>query len=439
MEIEIILIIFTAFLTVLLLGHPLAFTLGGLAIIFGITLWGNSSVLNLFVRTIANLGTSIIYVAIPLFIFMGAVLERSGAAEDLFESMYIVLGKLKGGLAITTVVICTLLAASTGIIGASITVMGMLAMPTMLKHKYDKKLAAGTIMSSGCLGTLIPPSIILIIYGGQAQLSIAKLFAGGIGAGLLLAAIYIAYIAIRCIINPELGPTISEEEANKYSFQEKMSMALKSILPTLGLIIAVLGSILLGLATPTEAAAIGVVGAFIIAIAHRRFSWTMIKESCFATMKTTAMIMWIILGASMFTSVFLGLGGGKAVSQLVLGLDMGPWFILSIILLIILIMGMFIDSYGVLLIGVPIFTPIVYALGFDPVWFGIMFAIMIQASYISPPFAYAVFYLRGVTPPDKVSTAELYRATLPFLVLQIIALIILSVFPQIITWLPSLI
>jgi tripartite ATP-independent transporter DctM subunit len=437
MEIEIILIVFTAFLTVLLLGHPLAFTLGGLAIIFGVTLWGNPGVLTLFVRTIANLGTSIIYVAIPLFIFMGAVLERSGAADDLFESMYIVLGKLKGGLAITTVVICTLLAASTGIIGASITVMGMLALPTMLKHKYDKKLAAGTIMASGCLGTLIPPSIILIIYGGQAQISIAKLFAGGIGAGLLLATLYIGYIAIRCTINPELGPSIPDEEANKYSFGEKVGMVLKSILPTLGLIMAVLGSILFGLATPTEAAAIGVLGSFLIAIAHRKLSWTMVKESCFVTMKTTAMIMWIILGASMFTSVFLGLGGGQAVSQLALGLEMSRWVVLSIILFIILIMGMFIDSYGVLLIGVPIFTPIVYALGFDPIWFGIMYAVMIQVSYISPPFAYAVFYLRGVTPPDQIKTAELYRATFPFLAIQIIALIILSMFPQIITWLPS--
>ncbi|WP_028308749.1 TRAP transporter large permease [Desulfitibacter alkalitolerans] len=438
MDISIILIVFSVFLLVLLLGHPLSFTLGGLAIIFGVTLWGNMGVLNMFIRTLSNLATSIAYVAIPLFIFMGAILERSGAADDLFESMYIVLGKLKGGLAITTVVICTLLAASTGIIGASITVMGMLAMPTMLKHKYNLRLAAGSVMSSGCLGTLIPPSIILIIYGAQAQISIAKLFAGGIGAGLLLAFMYIAYIAIRCAINPNYGPAIPQQEADKYNASQKLMMTIKSIAPTLGLILAVLGSILFGLATPTEAAAIGALGAAIIALFHRKLSWNMIKESCFVTMKTTAMIMWIILCASMFTAVFLGLGGGRLISELMLGLDMNRWAILSIILFIILIMGMFIDSYGVLLIGVPIFTPLVYSLGFDPIWFGIMFAVMIQASYISPPFAYAVFYLKGVSPPD-VPTMELYKATFPFLLIQLIALVILALFPQIITWLPSLI
>ncbi|GEA14748.1 tripartite transporter large subunit [Moorella sp. E308F] len=433
---ETILVVGIIFLIVLFMGHPLAFTLGGLGIIFGATLWGNPGVLNLFVRSTNNLITSIAYASIPLFIFMGAVLERSGAADDLFESMYVILGRLRGGLAITTVVICTLLAAASGIIGASITVMGMLALPSMLKHRYNPELATGTIMAAGCLGTLIPPSIILIIYGAQAQISIGKLFAGGIGAGLVLSGLYIIYILVLCLLKPKSGPAIAPEEAGRYTSQQKIFMAIKSILPTLGLILMVLGSILFGVATPTEAAALGAVGALLIAALHHRLNWQMVKETSFATMKTTAMIMYIILTASMFTSVFLGLGGGQVISSIVNGLNMNRWLILSVILFIVYIMGMFIDSYGVLLIGVPIFTPVVYALGFDPIWFAILFAVMIQMSYLSPPFAYAVFYLRGIA-PKEISTAQLYRACFPFIALQVISLIILSLFPAIITWLPS--
>lgn len=432
-----ILIVGVIFLIALFAGHPLAFTLGGLAVIFGATLWGNPQVLNLFVRSVNNLATSVAYVSIPLFIFMGAILERSGAADDLFESMYVVLGRLRGGLALTTVIICTLLAAASGIIGASITVMAMLALPTMLKYKYKIGLAGGTIMAAGCLGTLIPPSIILIIYGGQAQISIGKLFAGGIGAGLTLSFLYMAHIVILCLLDRKAGPAISPEEASKYTTQQKLRMIFISIMPTLGLILAVLGSILLGVATPTEAAGLGVVGALLISIFNRRFSWQMLKECTYGAMKTTSMIMYIILAASMFTSVFLGLGGGQVIQGFVDGLALNRWVVIYIIFFILLIMGMFIDSYGVLLIGIPIFTPIVYNLGFDPVWFAIMFAIMIQMSYISPPFAYAVFYLRGIA-PSHISTAQLYRACFPFIALQVIGLAILSFFPSIITWLPSI-
>ncbi len=434
--IENLIIVGVVFFFILILGHPLSFTLGGLAVIFGATLWGNPGVLNLFVRTTANVTTNIVYVASPLFIFMGAVLERSGSADDLFESMYIVLGKLRGGLAISTVVMCTLLAAATGIIGASITLMTMLALPAMMKHRYNTELATGTIMASGCLGTLIPPSIILIIYGAQAQISIGHLFAGGLGAGLLLASLYIGYIVIKALINPDLAPAINVEEAQKYSTNQKLLMVIKSVVPTLGLILVVLGSIMFGFATPTEAAALGCFGALIIAAANKKLNVKMLKECSYIAMKTNAMIMWIILGASMFTSVFMGLGGRDAILSLVSGLEVNRWLVLAIILFILLIMGMFIDSYGVLLIGIPIFTPVVYALGFDPIWFAIIFAVMVQMSYISPPFAYAVFYLKGVS-STEIPIGKLYRAAVPFLIMQIIALIILSIFPGIITWLPN--
>ena len=434
-----LMIVGIVFLIVLLLGHPLASTLGGLAVIYAATLWGNMGALNLFIRTSTSICTNIVYVSVPLFIFMGTILERSGAADDLFGSMYIVLGRIRGGLAIAAVVMCTLLAAATGIIGASITLMTMLALPSMMKQNYDRKLATGTIMAAGCLGTIIPPSIILVIYGAQAQISIGKLFAGGVGPGILLATLYLAYIIIKIIVNPKAAPAIAREEAAKYSTNEKIIMVLKSVLPTLSLIILVLGSIMLGWATPTEAASLGCLGAVILAAANRKLNWTMIKECCYLTMKTNAMIMYIILGASMFTSVFLGLGGGELISELVQSLTVNRWIVVVVILFILLIMGMFIDCYGVLLIGIPIFTPIVYALGFDPIWFAIIFAVMIQASYLSPPFAYAAFYVKGVAKEQgtEIPVGELYRAIMPFLLLQILSLIIMAMFPSIITWLPG--
>jgi len=432
-------IVGVVFLIVLFLGHPLAFTLGGLAVLFAATLWGNPAALNLFMRTTTSLCTNIVYVAAPLFIFMGTILERSGAAEELFESMYIVLGRIRGGIAITTVIICTLLAAASGIIGASLTIMTMLALPAMMKYKYDVNLATGTIMASGCLGTIIPPSIILVIYGAQAQISIGKLFAGGLFPGLILSGLFLAYIIIRVIIDPKSAPAIDPREAAKYSSSQKVMMIIKSILPTLGLIFLVLGSILLGMATPTEAAALGCVGAGAMAAFNRRLTWTMIKQCCYMTLRTNAMIMWIILGASMFTAVFLGLGGGDLLSALVTSLKVNRWFVMIFILFILLIMGMFIDCYGILLIGIPIFTPVVYKLGFDPLWFAIMFSVMIQASYLSPPFAYATFYVKGVAKETgfEIPIAKLYRATFVFIGLQLIAVIIMSLFPGVATWLPG--
>lgn len=431
------LIIFAAFLVVLLSGHPLAFTLGGLAIIFAVTLWGATVPWALFIRRTTDVMTHFVYVSAPLFIFMAALLQRSGTAEHMFESLHIVLGKLKGGLALSTVVICTLLAASTGIIGASITMMGMLALPTMLKRGYNKELATGTIMAGGCLGTIIPPSIILIIYGAQANLSIGKLFMGGVGSGLVLSALYMTYIALICRLKPDFGPPIEAEELARYSITKILRMTLISVIPPLALIIAVLGSIFIGAATPTEAAAVGAFGAIIVAAAYRRLNWNMVKESCYVTIKTTAMVFWIILGATLFTSVFLGLGGGEAVSNLVLGISANRWVILGFILFLLLIMGMLIDCYGILLIGIPLFTPIAYSLGFDPIWFGLLFCIMIQASYLTPPFAYAIFFLKAISPPE-ITTGVLYRAVIPFIGLQLIGLIICIVFPAIITWLPGL-
>jgi len=436
---ETLAIVGVLFLIVLLSGHPLAFTLGGLACISAATVWGNPAALNLFVRTTTSIGTNIVYTSIPLFIFMGAMLERSGAADDLFDSMYVIFGPLRGGIAITTVVICTLLAAASGIIGASITLMTILALPAMHKCKYDAKLAAGTIMAAGCLGTLIPPSIILVIYGAQAQISIGKLFAGGIGSGLTLSVLYLVHHLWKIVTKPESAPAIDPSEAAKYSRTQKWYMFFKSVLPTSILILLVLGTILVGAATPTEAAALGCCGAMAVAIYNKKLNWKVTKECCYLTVKTTSMIMFIILGATMFTAVFLGLGGGDAINSIVSGLNVNPWVIVSLIFFILYIMGMFIDCYGMLLIGIPVFTPIINAMGFDPLWFGVMFAVMIQISYLSPPFSYAAFYVKGVAQQQKIPIpiSELYWATIPFMVMQVIGVILMCLFPDIVTWIPN--
>lgn len=431
----IIIIMLVVFLGVLLLGQPLSWILGGLSIIFGVLFWGDISILNIFMRSVYKVVTTSSYVCIPLFIFMGALLEKSGSADKLFDSLYIVLGRLKGGLALSTIVISALMGAATGIIGASISIMAMLALPTMLKYRYDHKMATGTIMAAGSLGTLIPPSVILVIYGSLANISISKLFAGGMGAGIVLASLYGIYVIVLSHIKPSYGPPISKEESDKYSTSQKISMILISVLPTLSLILVVLGSILLGAATPNEASALGCLGAIVIAIIYKNFNWKMFKESCFSTMKTTSMIMWIIVCASMFTSIFIGLGGDKAISGLVLGFGDNKWLVFSVILFFLLIMGMLLDSYGVLLIGIPLFTPIIYSFGFDPIWFGIIFALMIQVSVLSPPVAYAVFYVKGFVP--DIPIGQLYWAAIPFLFIQILCIILCCIFPEIIMFLPN--
>lgn len=437
MTATLLILIFVAVLILLLVGHPLAFTLGAMAIFFGALFWGQQGdVFYMFAQSATRLMNQFVYVCGPLFVFMACLLERSGVAENLFGSLHLAMGGLRGGLAVAVILICTMLAASTGIIGASITIMGMLSLPAMLKSGYDRKLASGTVMAGGCLGTIIPPSIILIIYGAEAQLSIAKLYMGGVFSGLLLSGLYIAYILIRCYLDPQMGPAMPLEERSAVPAGKKARMVLVSIVPPIALIVAVLGSLFAGMATPTEAAAVGALGAAAVAALYRRLTWTVIKESCYSTIQVTAMVFWIILGASMFTSVFIGLGGGGAVKEIMLGLGLNRYVILGIMLLILLILGMFIDCYGILLMCIPIFGPIVQELGFDPIWFALLFTIMIQSSYLSPPFAYAIFFLKAVAPPE-IKTADLWRAVMPWIGLQVVGLLLCIIFPGIITWLPG--
>lgn len=435
---EILILMSIALLIGIFLGHYTAFTLGGLAVIFGLTLWGDTNVLYLFGQTLNGMMTNFILVAVPLFIFMGCLMERSGIADMLFGSLHMLLGGLRGGLAVATIIICTLFAASTGIIAASISTMAVLALPAMLSRHYDPKLSIGTVMSGGCLGILIPPSIMLIIYGVTAGESVGKLYAGAIFPGLILSGLYIFYILIACLFRPELGPPLSREERKAIPLIKKIQNTLISLVPPIGLIIAALGSIVAGMATPTEAAAVGALGTIIIAAFYRKLSIQVIKEACLITLRTTSMVLWIVAGALCFAAVLMGLECGKAVEEVMLGLGVNRYIILFIMMAILFILGCVMDWTEIILITVPIFSPIISALKFDPLWFGIVFCVNLQMSFLTPPFGYALFFMRGLAPPG-VTIYDIYGSIIPFLILQAIALIVIIIFPETVLWLPSVI
>jgi len=429
------LIMFVSLVVLLLTGLPLVFVLGGLAMVFSYFLWGPNSMLLVALQG-WRVMTTYSFVAIPLYIFMAVILQRSGVIEDLFTVMRMWFGPLRGGLAIGTVVICTLMAAMTGIVGAAVATMGILALPAMLNRKYDKRIALGCICAGGTLGILIPPSVITVVYAVTAGVSIGRMFMGGVGPGLLLSSLFITYIAIRCWLQPELGPAPPKEERQKYSFMHKL-IALRAIILPIMLIIGVLGSIYAGIASPTEAAGVGCVGAIISATIYRRLTWVNIKESVYSTAKTTAMILWITIGARCFISVFSAVGGDELVMNFVSDLAMNRWIVLILIQLMLIFLGLFLDEIGIILLCVPIFLPIIKALGFDPVWFGILFLVNAQMDYITPPFGYTLFYLKGVA-PEGVTMGDIYRSIIPFVLLQAFGLALCMIFPQIVLWLPSI-
>jgi tripartite ATP-independent transporter DctM subunit len=436
MSIELVtLILFVALILVLFSGLPLAFALGGLALISSYFLWGPKSMLLIAVQSWGVMN-SYFLVAIPLYIFMANLLQRSGIIEDLFTVMRIWFGPLRGGLAIGTIVICTLMAAMTGVVGAAVATMGILALPAMLNRKYDKRIALGAICAGGTLGILIPPSVITIVYAVTAGVSIGHMFMGGIFPGILLSALFIIYVAVRCWLQPELGPAPSVEERRKYKLVDKF-VALRGVILPILLIFGVLGSIYAGIATPTEAAGIGCVGAIISAAVYRRLTWENLKESVYATGKITAMILWITIGARCFISVFSAVGGDELVTDFVTGLALNRWVILILIQVMLVFLGLFLDEIGIILLTVPIFLPIIKSLNFDPVWFGILFLVNAQMDYITPPFGYTLFYLRGVA-PEGVTMGDIYRSVIPFVILQAIGLGLCMIFPDIILWLPSM-
>ena len=433
MSVEVITILMlTSLIAAILLGFPIGLSLAGIAMVFG-TIFVGPQIGSMFMLRMFVTFSDYILIAIPLFVFMGIIIERSGIATRLFDAMYVLLGGLKGGLAISTVVACTIFAAATGVVGATVVTMGIMALPAMLKYKYDKQLATGSICAGGALGILIPPSILILVYAPVANVSVGALLIGAFIPGLVLAGIYILYIFITCVISPEKGPAIALE--HRVPPLIKMKMLMTSVMPVCVLILAVLGTIFFGMAAPTEAAAFGALASVFLAAAYKSLSLDTLKEAAIRTVTTSGMVYMVVMGASFFTSVFMRLGCGAVVENVVMGLPFGRWGILITMWIIIIIMGAFLDWIGIVMIVVPLFTPIAVKLGFDPVWFSMMNIVVLQTSFLSPPFAYTIFYLKGIAPPE-ITLADIYRGVVPFLILILLAALIMAIFPEIILFAP---
>lgn len=427
-------LMFGTFFVLLALGVPLAWTLSSLGIIFGFIVHG-PNVFSIILFRVWGVMESYGLMAIPLFVLMANLLRYSGITDELFEAVHRWMGPLRGGLAMATVVVCAILGAMLGTAGAGVIITGLIALPVMLEHKYDKHLALGAIMAGGGLGVLIPPSIMFILYGSFAGESIGKLFIGGIGPGILLALLFISYIGIKCYFNPKSGPALPRAERN-YSFIQLLAMTKSLILPGL-LMLSVVGSIFLGVATPGEASGVGVVGALVICLLRRSLGWENLKDALYSTMGTIGIVMWVCFGASIFVGVYTLAGGGDFVKEMLLALPVGRWGIFIAIQLLLLLLGMVIDVIGLVVLCVPIFVPIIKELGFDPLWFGIVFNVSLQLAYLSPPFGYGMFYLKGVA-PKHITMTDLYRSVWPFMAIQAIGLILCIIFPEICVWLPNL-
>lgn len=431
------LVMFGGLMVGLFMGHPLAFVLGGVAVI-GAFLGPGERILGTLINNIfGNAMDNYVLVAIPLFILMARFLNDSGVTEKMFDAMRLLLANLRGGLALTVVIVSVLLAATTGIVGASIAVMGMIALVPMLKYGYNKELSAGVIMASGCLGILIPPSIMLILMASYSPVSVGALFAGALIPGLLLGVMYALYVLIICYIKPSYGPKVPPEERAEVSTKQLLIMLAKYVLPPMSLILGVLGALFTGVATATEASAIGVFIAFILFLifGDRKVStcfWTMIEAG-----KTTTMVMLVLVGATAFTGVFSRGGGMTVISELVLAMPGGTIGALILMLFLVFILGMFLDWTGIVLLSFPIMLPIVDTMGVDMLWFVVMVAVVLQTSFLTPPFGYALFYLKGVAPPG-VEIVHLYKAVVPFVALILLACTLMAFFPWLITGLPSM-
>jgi len=415
-------------------GHPIAFILGGIAIMFGLI--ATPQFIGLFVNRIYGIMDNFVLIAITLFILMGNFLTMSGVAEELFAALRLLLGPIRGGVGLAVIAVCIVFAACTGIIGAAVVTMGLLAGPMLIRYGYQKEMTMGMVAAGGCLGILIPPSIMFIMMADQAGLSAGKLLMSGVFPGILLGLLYMLYIGIKCGLHPEVGPPIPKEELALYPIGKRLKNALIYLVPPGLLILLVLGAIFAGIATPTESAAVGTVGAFILMVAYGKFTWQGFQNCIYQTAKATTMVIIILVGASCFTAVFLGMGGGTTMVNGIIMLDLGKWGTYALIMLIYLILGCFIDYIGIIMITFPIFLPVAKAVGFDMLWFVSMLAINLQMSFLSPPFGYALFYLDGLK-IEGVTLKHIYRGVLPFLILQAFGILICTVFPQIVVWLPN--
>jgi len=447
------LLLFLSVILVLLAGFPVAFTLGGTALLFAaigvVTGSFNEALLSGLPNRVFGIMSNETLVAVPLFVFMGVTLERARIAEELLDTLSRLFGTLRGGLGISVTIVGMLLAASTGIVGATVVTMGLLSLPTMLRRGYSPEVATGTICASGTLGQIIPPSIILVMLGDvmtsayqQAQLemgifapktvSVGDLFAGALIPGLLLVLLYVAYLVIAALIKPDLMPAYGRSADDTVSVLQ----ILRALLPPLVLILAVLGSILAGIATPTEAAGVGGMGALLLASLRREITMARLKDIMQATLKISSMVFLILIGASIFSLVFRGYGGDDGVHTILDALPGGVVGAVIVVMLVMFLLGFVLDFIEITFVVVPIVGPVLLAMGLDPVWLGIMIAINLQTSFLTPPFGFALFYLRGVAPPS-VTTGQIYRGVIPFVAIQLFALLLLAVFPELVTWLPE--
>ena len=430
------------FICIIFLGFPIAFTLMAMGIGFGYyayftpgqDFWDNR-IFYLFTQNTFSVMNNDVLISIPLFLFMGYIIERANILDRLFYSLQVALKSIPGSMAVAALVTCALFATATGIVGAVVTLMGVLAMPQMIKAGYDSRLASGVICAGGCLGILIPPSIMLIVYGAMAGLSVVKLYAAAIVPGFFLAGMYILYVVVLAILKPERAPPLPKEEGDVPA-GEVLVMLFKSFVPLTLLILSVLGAIMFGIATPTEAAAVGAFGAALLAIAYRSFTWQGLRESVFLTARTSAMVCWLFVGSATFASIFAYLGGNVLIKEFVLGLDLNAVTFLLLSQAIIFVLGWPLEWTEIIIIFVPIFLPMLSHFGIDPILFGVLVALNLQTAFLSPPMAMSAYYLKGVSPPSLLLT-QIFSGCMPFVYVVLVTMLLIYIFPGIALWLPN--
>ena len=424
-------------LVLVMTGFPIAFVIGSVAFFVGLLVFGPTTTFHILYSRFYDLSLNYPYLAVPLFTFMGVILQHSGVTKDLYDCLYEALGRLKGGLAVVTILFGTVLAACLGVIAASVTILTLIALGPMVTRGYDKSLAAGSIVAAGTLGILIPPSIMLVVYAPQAGLSIGQMFMGALFPGLILSTLYISYVIIRCIINPDAGPAIPEEQITPFDMKRLIKLLISFVPPVL-LIVAVLGTIFSGVAPPTEAAAVGCTAAILLAVAYRKFSWGLIKTASIETLKVSSFVVIIAALCYAFVGIFMNAGAGEVVAEFIMSVPGGRWMSFTVIMLIVFMLGMFIEWIGIVFIVVPIFSPIIVELGFDPLWAGMMVCINLQMAFQTPPMAMSIFVLKGTAPPELgVTIGDIIKGVIPFVLIIMVVLTLCSIFPGIITWLPA--
>ncbi len=430
---------FAGALFLLSLGFPVAFSLGGVAIIFALI--GSAvgefsfSFFNAMPSRIFGIMSNYTLLAIPYFIFLGSMLEKTGIAEKLLETIGMLFGRVRGGLALAVVLVGALLAASTGVVAATVVAMGLISLPIMLRYGYNKELAAGVIVASGTLGQIIPPSVVLVVLGDQLGVPVGDLFVGSLIPGLMMAGAFALHVLIVAYLKPEVAPALPTNV--RISGKKLLMRIITVMLPPLVLIVIILGSIFMGIATPTEAGALGSLGTIILAAVNRQLTWAALREVCDATLRITTMVMFILIGSTAFSLVFRGLGGDRFMQHLLVNLPGGKVGFLFVNMLVIFLLGFFIDFFEIAFIVIPIFAPVAQQLGLDLLWYGVVLGANLQTSFLTPPFGFALFYLQGVAPPE-LKTEDIYRGAIPFILLQLLVLTLIIIFPQIVSFLPSL-